>query len=53
MVVHKGTTDLDGLIDGTELASAITGNDDGVRIIVLAGCLGSQCTANSEECQDD
>ena len=34
VVVHKSPTNLDGFINGAELAGAIAGNDNGIGVIV-------------------
>ena len=45
VIIHKGTTHLEGFADGAELPSAVTGYDDGVGVIVV-GCVGIYIAAD-------
>ena len=34
VVIHEGTTHLDGVVDVSELSCSIASNEDGVRVVV-------------------
>ena len=42
MVVHEGTTDFNGFVDGSELACAVTSYDNRIGIVVFASSKSSE-----------